>query len=142
VNQPSPMEGRLELIRSLRSASERRDRDAAERVIRALVHPDCEWEPLIAGVEGGPYKGPEGALGFYDDFLGAFDVRYGDPDFRPIGPHGVLELSTMHMRGRESDVAVDRELGVVYEFDGDRLCRGKAYDSHDKAIAAAEGIVA
>jgi hypothetical protein len=135
-------DARIELIRRARSASESGDREAFGRAIEELVHPDCEWEPLIAGVEGRHYRGPEGMLAFYDDYLAAFEVRYEDTEYRPIGEDTVLELTTMRVRGRQSDVEVQRELGVVYQFDADRVRYGRAYDSHAQAIEDAEALIA
>ena len=142
MSESTTADPRVELIRAARSAAESGDREAFERAVRELVHADCEWEPLIAGVEGRSYTGPEGVLAFYDDFLGVFDVRYEDAEYRPVGEGALLELTTMHMRGRQSDVAVERELGVIYEFDGGRMRHGRAYDSHAQAIEYAEALVA
>jgi hypothetical protein len=44
----------------------------------------------------------------------------------------------MDVRGRESDLEWETELGVVWEFDGGLIRRGRAFDSHAAAIAAAE----
>jgi hypothetical protein len=139
---PATADTRIERIRAARSATESGDREAFMRAIEELVHPDCEWEPLIAGVEGRSYRGTQGVLAFYDDFLGAFAVRYEDAEYRPVGDDSLLELTTMHMRGRQSDVEVRRELGVVYRFDADRMRHGRAYDSHARALKDAEALVA
>jgi hypothetical protein len=44
----------------------------------------------------------------------------------------------MSLRARESGVELRRELGIVYEVDGELIRRGRAYDSHAAALAAAE----
>lgn len=126
------------MLRAGAETIERRDRETAKRQIGEFWHEDCEWSPLIAGVEGeSTYHGREGVLQFFEDFLGSFDVSYRDIEFEQIGD-AVVWLSTMSVRGRESGVEVDRELGVVYEFEGDLIRRGRAYESHSAALAAAK----
>jgi hypothetical protein len=129
---------RIELLRAAQSAVECRDREAFGRAAERLIHPDGEWKPLLAAVEGGPYIGPEGALAFYDDLLGSFEARYSPFEYRAVGDDVIVTLTTLRARGRGSDVEVERELATVYEFDGDKVRRGRVYESHDDAIAAAE----
>jgi ketosteroid isomerase-like protein len=127
-----------EMLRVSAESIERRDREAGKRQIEAFWHEDCEWSPLIAGVEGAStYHGREGVLQFFEDFLGSFEVRYHDIEFEQVGDV-VIWLSRMEVRGRESGVEVERELGVVYELDEGLIRHGKAYDSHAAALRAAE----
>jgi hypothetical protein len=135
-------DARIELLRTAQSAIERRDREAFGRAAERLMHPDGEWKPLLAAVEGGPYVGPKGALTFYDDFLGAFEARYGPFEYKAVGDDVMVTLTTLRARGRGSDVEVERELGTVYEFQGDRVRRGRVYESHAEAIAAAGALAA
>jgi hypothetical protein len=114
------------------------EREEIERFVGELWHEDCEWFPLIAGVEGKTsYQGRDGLLAFYEDFWGTFEVIYRDPEFRAMG-NSVVYLSSMGLRGRESGVELARELGIVYTLDGDLIRTGRAYDSHAAALAAAE----
>jgi hypothetical protein len=130
---------RKERLEGVYDALQRRDREDFRRRIVELMHPDCEWTPLITEVEGGgPYHGPDGMIEFFDDFLGSFEVRYVDPEFRSVGADTVLLLVTMQVRGRESDVEVPRELGLVFEFEDELVRRAHAHYSHDRAIAESE----
>ncbi len=114
------------------------DREALRGVIAELWHEDCEWFPLIAGVEGATtYRGRDGIMSFYEDFWGTFEVAYLEPEFRVVG-NTVVYLSTMDLRARESGLELTRELGVVYEIDGEQIRIGRAYDSHAVALEAAE----
>jgi ketosteroid isomerase-like protein len=127
-----------EMFRGTAEAIQRRDRELGERWVAEHWHEDCEWVPLIAGVEGSStYRGRQGVLEFFDDFIGSFDVRYRDAEFKEVGDV-VVFLARMELRGRESGVEISREVGAVYEFDGDLIRRGKAYDSHAAALASAE----
>jgi hypothetical protein len=121
-------------------AIQRRDDESAARLIPEFWHPECEWRPLIAGVEGTrSYRGHAGVRQFFDDLTSSFEVNYRDRRFIEVG-ESVVFLSTMELRGRGSDVDVERELGVVYEFDGELIKRATAYESHQAALDAAEGI--
>jgi hypothetical protein len=74
--------------------------------------------------------------------MGAFEVRYETPEVVPVGDDVVVTLGAMHLRGRESDVKVTRDVGTVYEFEGERVRRGRVYDSRADALAAAEAAAA
>ena len=119
-------------------AIEQRDREALEQLVAARWHENCEWIPLIAAIEGeASYRGHQGLLAFYEDLWNAFEVRYGEPELRQVGG-AIVYLTTMELRGRESGIEVLTELGVVWEPDGERIRRGRAYDSHAAALTAAE----
>jgi hypothetical protein len=114
------------------------DHRGLEKFVAELWHEECEWFPLIAGVEGKTsYRGRDGVVAFYEDFWGTFEVTYGEPDFRVIG-NSIVYLTSMDLRGRESGVELAGELGIVYEIDDDLIRTGRAYDSHSAAVAAAE----
>jgi ketosteroid isomerase-like protein len=137
-----PSDPRIELVRAGQVALERGDRDAFRELVDRMMHPDGEWEPLLTGVEGGPYVGPQGVLTWFDDFMSALEVRYETPEFVLVGDNVVLTLGAMHLRGRESDAEVTRDVGTVYDFDGDKVRRGRVYESRADAIAAAEALAA
>ena len=121
-------------------AIERGDREGLRRAIAEVWHQDCEWFPLIGGVEGETsYRGHDGIVQFSEDLANAFEVRYGDQEVRVI-ENAVVGRMTLHLRGRGSEVEINTELGVVYEIEGELIRRGWAYDSHAAALAAAEGI--
>ena len=131
---------RIERLQALYAAIEEGDRERFRARIDEVMHVDCVWEPLIAAVEGGRYVGRDGMVAFFEDFLGSFEVRYVDPEFRPVGERAVVLLVTMKLRGRESGVAFPGELGVTFEFDGALVRRARAYDSHAAALADAEAL--
>jgi hypothetical protein len=114
------------------------DREGLRRVVAKAWHEDCEWIPLIAGVEGtASYHGHDGLIAFYEDFWRTFEVRYGENEVRRIGD-ALVVLGAMELRGRESGVELQTELGILLVLDGELIRWGKAYDSHGAAVAAAE----
>jgi hypothetical protein len=114
-------------------------REEFRKIVAQSWHEDCEWVPLIAGVEGGrTYRGHDGILAFYDDFWNTFDVHYGeDPEIRWFGSTQVV-LTGMSLRGRESGIEMESELGMVFVHEAGLIRRGQAFDSHAAALAAAE----
>jgi hypothetical protein len=131
---------RIDRLRHLGGALETGDRDEFRVRVARVMHADCEWVPLIGAVEGRRYVGQEGMAEFFDDFLGTFEAHYVDTYYEAVGEDAVLFLSTMELSGRESGVSVTRELGVVFEFDGDRVRRARAHDSHAAARGDAEAL--
>ena len=124
-------------VRRFNEAMEAGDEDTLTALAREIAHPDGEWTPLVVGVEGKTYRGSDGWGEFFADFLETFEVRYADPEFRSVGEEDVLMLCTMELRGRGSGVDVSQEMGALFEFEGGRLRRGRAYPSHAEALAAA-----
>jgi ketosteroid isomerase-like protein len=130
----------VEMVRRSLEAMEGGNRDAFRELIDQIAHPEVEWTPLIGtGVEGS-YQGREQIANFFEDFVGSFEVRYEDREIRAFGDRFVLLLARMRLKGRESGVEVDQELGSVYEFEDGLLRRGRAYPTHEEALAAAEAV--
>jgi ketosteroid isomerase-like protein len=129
----------VEIISRTLDTIESGNRRELRRLIDDTVHQDCEWFPLLARVEGGGegYHGPDGMAAFFEDLVGSFEVRYENREISALGDAAVLLICEMNVLGRESGVAVSRELGVIYEFDDGRLRRGRAYPSHAEAQTAA-----
>jgi hypothetical protein len=118
-------------------AVERNDRARLNELADQFVHPDCEWTPLLAGVDGRTYRGPEGMVAFFGDWLDSFNPRYEDRRFEEVAENIILASCRLRVEGRESQVGIDREIALVAMFDDDGLLRrGRAYDSR---AAAAEG---
>jgi ketosteroid isomerase-like protein len=129
----------VEIIGRTLDTIESGNRGELRRLIDDTVHQDCEWFPLLARVEGGGegYRGPEGMATFFEDLVGSFEVRYENREVRALGDVAVLLICEMNVLGRESGLAVSRELGVIYEFEDGRMRRGRAYPSHAEALTAA-----
>jgi ketosteroid isomerase-like protein len=131
----------LEIVRRSLEALETADLAAFRRLAEESTHPEVEWRPLIGtGIEG-TYRGRDRIVSFFADFVGSFEVRYLDPELRAIGDDSVLLLGRMRLKGRHSGAQVERELAAVYEFEDGLLRRGRAYPTHEEALAAAEKLV-
>lgn len=116
-------------------AFNRRDPEAFIRYVRA----DFEWRPfLLAGVEGGVYRGQEGVREWFanvDEMFERFSAE--SSEVYDLGDRLVI-LGTLRGRGRGSGVPVDSPLGVVMDFDKEGVAsRGAAFASHAQALSHA-----
>ena len=125
----------LEVVRLFREAFNRRDRDA----LRALVHPDFEFVPLMASVEGRVYRGHDGLMDAIDEFEGdweTFEVL--DEEYRDLGDT-VLVLGTWRARGRATGIELDSQPGAwVIELRDGLITHTRTYTDRAEGIAAAE----
>src|SRR5262249_46169066 len=80
----------IEAVRKAWDAVERGDMEGLRALAAEAVHPDCEWTPLLAGVDGRTYHGPEGMVAFFSEWLDAFSPRYEDRDFEQLSDDVVL----------------------------------------------------
>ena len=124
-----------ELVRRAFDAFNRRDADG----LLGCFHADCEWRPAIApgGMEGRTYSGHDGLLAWLwevTDSWETFEVHASST--RPVG-ETVVVFGYMHARGRASGVELDRELAQVWEIEGGKAVRARAYATQVEALKAA-----
>jgi ketosteroid isomerase-like protein len=125
-------EENVEIVRRAIDAFNRRDADGIEEFITA----DCVWFPaLLREVEGTGFRGREGLDAY---FAAASDTweefRIVADEFRPFGDDRILVLGRIEGSGRGSGVQVETPWACVYDFDGDRLSRIRAFLGHDEAL--------
>ena len=135
-------EENVRTILRFHDAMEAGDREALDGLLEEVTHPECEWTPLVAEVEGGAYRGKGQTRRFFNDFLDSFEVRYEDREVEAVGETGVLVRCRMVLTARESGVPLEQEMGVLYELEDGMFRRGRAYPSHAGATAAAEALEA
>ncbi len=122
-------------------AVESGDRERLTALAKEFVHPECEWTPLLAGVDGRVYRGPGGMVEFFGEWLNSFAPRYKDRAFEQVGPEIVVAGCRLRIEGRESGVGIDREIALVVQFEDGLLRRGQAFDSGDEALRAARELL-
>jgi ketosteroid isomerase-like protein len=97
-------EENVEVARRVLLAFNRRD----DATMRELVAPDARLEPILAGVEGTTYLGPEGFLEFTDQFNESFaEVRADYSQMEELG-EAVLVTGTTTGRGRTGGVPIEQ----------------------------------
>ena len=127
-------------------------RTAVERVAREGSHsllehydevftPDFLWKPtLIGSFESAEYHGREGFARYLSDFEASFaEWTARDPSYRAVADDVVVAHVRMAVRGTESGVPIEQEIGWVFRFEGDRIACGEAFLSWAEADAVAEG---
>ena len=103
----------------------------------ALHSDDCEFMPLIVGVEGGePYRGRDGCRAFWADIHGAFsDWRSEVENVRAHGDGAVLCLR-LHGRGRDSGLPVDRRIWQAFKSRDGKAAWWCIYETEQEALDA------
>jgi ketosteroid isomerase-like protein len=134
----TPTAFEIEILNRSWDAIERDDRDEFRAIAQESTHPRCEWTPLLSGVDGRTYHGPDGLVEFFEEWLESFVPRYEDRQFEELGPGVILAQCRMHLEGRESGVSMDREIAVLMEWEDGLLRRGRAFDTRAAALEAAE----
>jgi ketosteroid isomerase-like protein len=90
-------------------------RGDAEELIR-LCHPDFEWRPFRAQLEGYVYRGPEGIRRCIRDL----EEDWSEIEIDPVEVHEAGELvaviGQVHGRGHASGVELDALAGFTVEF--------------------------
>ena len=131
----------IEAVRRTWDAVERGDREELRALAAEAVHPDCEWTPLLAGVDGRTYHGPDGMVEFFGEWLESFSPRYENREYEQLSDDVVLASCRMWIESRETGVEMEREIAVLTQFEDGQLRRGRAYDSRREAIEAAKGLL-
>jgi ketosteroid isomerase-like protein len=110
------------------------DLEGWRAAIPRLFEPEAEWQPALATH---PYSG-------YEELARWLEVMTeGFSDYR-LELHGIEEvgdclLSLHHFHGifNATGVVVERKIGIVWKFDGERVTRATSYFGWDEARAAA-----
>jgi len=129
----------LAVVRKWGDAYDREGPEVIDRIIDQVFDPEIEFSPLLAReIEGRSYHGHDGVRQFFGELNEALgEVRYAKPQYEAVSDDFIVLLTTLIGTGRGSSVAIEQELGMVYEFANGRVIRLTAYGSHDEARAAA-----
>ena len=128
----------IEIMNRSWDAIERDDRDGFRAIIQESTHPTLEWTPLLSGVDGRTYHGPDGMVEFFEEWLESFVPRYEDRQFEELGSGVILAHCRVHLESRGSGVSMDQEIDMLMEWQDGLLRRGRAFDTRAAALEAAE----
>ena len=131
----------IDAVRRAWDAVEQGDRDGLRALAAEAVHPDCEWTPLLSGVDGRTYHGPDGMVEFFEEWLGSFSPRYENREYEQLSDDVVLASCRMWIESRETGVEMEREIAVLTQFEDGLLRRGRAYGSRGEAIEGARELL-
>jgi ketosteroid isomerase-like protein len=120
----------VELVRSFQAAWTRGDTIS----VADYVHPDVEFRPLRAAMEGA-YRGVAGVERFIADTLAVFETFEMRYEYAELGER-VLAWGVIHVRTRGSGIETDIETGGVFEFRDGKVVRWQDFGSRGKALAA------
>ena len=128
-------EQNVAVVRRVVAAFQRGDLDE----IFGLAHPDFEvfLPPNLANA--GRYVGQQGFTAWLNQWLEAwegFTVELSEVE--PVGEHHVVANMHQSARGKGSGVAVEMEIGYVWDVRDGRLAAMHLYTSRDEAMGVAE----
>ena len=122
-------EENIEVARRATDAFNRRD---VEELVE-VSHPDSEWLPFRAQVEGGVYRGHDGIRQFVVDMEEDWSRFQVEPvELIDLGDR-VLLIGRVHAVARGSGVTVENEAGFVMDFRGGQVVRLVSYSDPDEA---------
>jgi ketosteroid isomerase-like protein len=126
---------RVEVVRELIDEWNRGEVDG----LLARATEDFEWHPkLVESVEGGAFRGHDGMREFLRDWASTWEKwDLEAEELRDLGDQ-VLALTRVHAKGRGSGLEFDQPIAQLFEFRGNRVCRGETFLDQDEAAATAE----
>jgi ketosteroid isomerase-like protein len=123
----------VERVRRFHEAFARRDLEALRA--QAEKYPPAPGFEFESALTGQVYRGVEGALDLLTDMWETVDYV---PEVEEIIDAGdyVIVVLRVSGRGAHSGVPFSQRVGVVWEFEHDRLAGGKAFTSRAAALEA------
>jgi ketosteroid isomerase-like protein len=125
---------RVELLNEAIDAYNARDEATLCRVMRT----DVELRPPVHSLQGNAYSGHEGIRRWLSDVDESFaEAHIARPsEVRELGAT-LVALTSFRVRGRESQLDFESELGLVVEVEDERIVSWRGFFSHSDALAAA-----
>jgi ketosteroid isomerase-like protein len=102
-----------------------------EDALRGLDE-DFEWV-ATDHPEGAVYRGPEGVMQFFRDWLDSWDDLHVDWQLEPIDDERILAIGRMRGRGRGSGVPAEMHFGQIWTYREGRFTRMVMYPDAESA---------
>ncbi len=122
----------IELVRRGFEAFNARDVDR----LLSVSHPDAEWMPFRAQLEGQPYLGREGVRTFVKDMDDDWETFRLEPERFEASGNVVVVVARIDAVGRGSGVIVDSLGGFVFEVVDRLILRLSSHSDPQDALAA------
>ena len=106
-----------------------------EDALRGLDE-DFEWV-ATDHPHGAVYRGPEGVMEFFRDWLDSWDDLDVDWQLEPIDDERILAIGRMRGRGRGSGVPAEMHFGQIWTYRDGRFTRMVMYADAESARRAA-----
>jgi ketosteroid isomerase-like protein len=112
--------------------------DGGIEEILSFQTPDIEWHPAFGESLFGAseYRGPEGFTRYYEQVTEVFDgFRVEPAEYKTAGDYVVVDVEVTG-RGRESGVALQQQMTIVWRLREGKLCWGATYFERSEALEA------
>jgi hypothetical protein len=109
--------------------------------VRELIHPELEFVSALTDAEGGrAYRGHEGLVEWARDIYGSFGVlrREAAAEIEAVGETTTVHRQRVHAVGRGSEMPLDLDVWVLWEFRDGLLWRSRTYRHREEALAEAQ----
>ena len=107
--------------------------------LRSILADDVEWDVgAIEVLSGGTYRGPDGVMEFFRQWVGAFtDWGYAADE---IFEHGDSVVVHLHQwgTGKASGIRVEQRWWQVWTLRDGKAVRGTNHATREEALAAAD----
>jgi ketosteroid isomerase-like protein len=104
---------------------------------RVYLDPGVVWTAIEDAPDAGTYRGHDGVLAYFNDWLQDFDDIAMEIEDTTEAEGGLVVAQHARGRGKGSGVEVDLHYAVLYEFHGAQVVRAREFRTKDAAIEAA-----
>jgi len=126
--------GDAEVVRAVVDAFGRHDVPR----LRSLFDEQSEFRSVIAGLEGGVYRGLDEIEGYMRDVEDAFEDWHSEDEvYVDAGDGRVALVYRIVGRGKGSGVPVDQPIAILWTVREGKIWRGQGYLDPEQALAAA-----
>jgi hypothetical protein len=135
----SAVEERMADLDRAFEALEHTDLDAFMAIVQQSSTPDLEFHSAISeALGGGTFRGVKEVRRWFADLLETIDhPRFRDRHYEVVDENAFLFFASYDMRS-SAGMAMNMELGQLYELEDGLLKRATGYSSHAEAREAAE----
>jgi ketosteroid isomerase-like protein len=128
----------MDTARRFHPAFNRAFKDGSDELFE-ILHPEAEWIPLTAVLDGIAYRGEEEVRAWIEEIRQQWDsYEIVSSEYRDVGDGRVLILGTWRARGRTSGVELDSQPAAwLIEAEDGRITRMQTFTDRAKAFEAA-----
>jgi ketosteroid isomerase-like protein len=133
-------EENVEIVRQIiaTNRAEYRNDEARIEAFLALWDPNCEYTSVVAAVEPRTYRGHDGLRRYPADMADSWaDWRSEVEEIIDAGLDTVFATIHTRITGKQSGVALDARLAMVFVFSAGKVLRARTYLDRREALEAA-----
>ena len=128
----------VEIVRQLLAANRSGPEEATIDVAVRLTDPNLEFRSRVSAVEGGTYRGHDGARRYFSDMADAWQEWRNDAEHVvEIDPDAVLIEIRFWGVGKGSGAVIELRSVILFVLSGGRVSQIHSYETKAQALEAA-----